>query len=185
MMRNLLIFLLVTLSGQRVVAQASYDSSLTERYLRGYLEEELGFNMPSHCNYMLYDTISSWIGTPYRFAGNAESGVDCSGFVNVLFDRVYGIRIGARNSTDIYKLCQKVDPDELQEGDLLFFRIRSRSRISHVGFYLGNNKFVHASTSQGVMISDMNEPYYKKYFAGAGRHQMLLRNATVLKNPVE
>jgi murein DD-endopeptidase / murein LD-carboxypeptidase len=151
------------------------DSALTSGnfltdYKRSYLEQELGIPLSTGGNLLLYDTISTWLGTPYRFAGNCEKGIDCSGFVNVLFDRVYGKKLGARNSAEIYAGVFKLDKDELQEGDLVFFRI-SRKRVSHVGLYLGNNKFVHASTSRGVIISDLNEPYYKRYFAGAGRYK--------------
>ena len=92
----------------------------------------------------------------------------------MLYDRVFGIHIGARNSSEIYQLVEKIDPNELREGDFVFFRIRSRSRISHVGVYLGEKRFAHASTSKGVVISDLNDPYYKKYFAGAGRHQVMV-----------
>lgn len=145
-------------------------SDLLTGYKTAWLEQELGMPVPPAGNLLLYDTIATWLGTPYRFSGNGEQGIDCSGFVNLLYSRVYGKQLGARNSADIYNSITKLDPDELREGDLVFFRIY-RKRISHVGLYLGNHKFVHASTSRGVIISDLNEPYYHKYFAGAGRLQ--------------
>lgn len=149
------------------------DSIIEETdFLTGYrvswLEQELGIPLSPSGNLLLYDTIATWLGTPYRYSGSCEKGIDCSGFVNVLYDRVFGKRIGARNSAEIYNSVYKLDLSELKEGDLVFFRIY-RKRISHVGLFLGNNKFVHASTSKGVIISDLNEPYYKKFFAGAGR----------------
>lgn len=149
------------------------DSLIEEPdFLTGYrlswLEQELGIPLSPSGNLLLYDTIATWLGTPYRYSGSCEKGIDCSGFVNVLYDRVFGKRIGARNSAEIYSSVYKLDLSELKEGDLVFFRIY-RKRISHVGLFLGNNKFVHASTSKGVIISDLNEPYYRKYFAGAGR----------------
>ena len=68
-----------------------------------------------------------------------------------------------------FKSCKLVyDKDKLKEGDLVFFKIRSK-RISHVGIYLANNFFVHASASQGVMISNLTEGYWQRFFAGAGK----------------
>lgn len=146
------------------------ETDLLTGYKVSWLEQELGIPLKAEGNLLLYDTIATWLGTPYRFAGSCEKGIDCSGFVNVLFDRVYGKRLGARNSAEIYNSIYKLDRSELKEGDLVFFRIY-RHRISHVGLYLGNNKFVHASTSRGVIISDLDEPYYRRYFAGAGRYK--------------
>jgi len=71
-------------------------------------------------------------------------------------------------SKDLYPLMDTVPRDSLQEGDILFFKIR-KGQISHVGIYLGNNKFAHASVHRGVVINDLNEEYYRKYFFRAGR----------------
>ena len=170
---RIIVFIGLLLISANAFSQTGVDSVMPEddfltHYHRSYLTEEIGFPIGANANLMLYDTISNWLGTPYRFSGNCEKGIDCSGFVTVLFDRVYGKRLGARNSAEIYNLVAKVDKDDIQEGDLVFFRIY-RHRVSHIGLYLGNNKFVHASTSRGVIISDLDEPYYKRYFAGAGR----------------
>ena len=146
------------------------DNDVMDGYRRCYYSEEFGFALPENSNLSLYDTLSNWLGTPYRFAGNGERGIDCSGFVTLIYNQVFGKNLGARNSAEIYHKMEKIDRDELHEGDLVFFRIR-RHHISHIGIYLGENKFIHASTSHGVMISDLNEPYYKKYFAGAGRQR--------------
>jgi murein DD-endopeptidase / murein LD-carboxypeptidase len=177
MVRNILVFFILTLPGF-LNAQPAGDSEqiaadLATAYRQSYYSQSLGVDVPVNGNFLFYDTVNTWLGTPYKFAGNCEKGIDCSGFVNMIYDRVYGISLGARNSSDIYTLVSKIDKDDLQEGDLVFFRIRSRYRISHVGVYLGNQKFVHASTSKGVIISDLNEPYYRKYFAGAGRHKTI------------
>jgi murein DD-endopeptidase / murein LD-carboxypeptidase len=173
-MRLLLLCLLLSLSSllwaQGHIKVEPADTEFLSDYHHSYYSQEFGFNVPINYNTMLYDTIVSWLGTPYRFSGNCEKGIDCSGFVNVLYDRVLGIKLGARNSGEIYHLLEKIDTDDLKEGDLVFFSIRKR-RISHIGLYLGNNKFVHSSSSKGVIISDLGEPYYKHHFAGAGRKQ--------------
>jgi murein DD-endopeptidase / murein LD-carboxypeptidase len=93
--------------------------------------------------------------------------VCCSGLTCKLYESVYAKKI-SRASRDIYASSKEIDLADLKEGDFVFFKIESKN-ISHVGVYLLNNKFVHASTKKGVMINDLNEPYYKKYFYKGGR----------------
>lgn len=163
-----LVFLSIFCFSQPVQPIENAESNFLEYYKISYLSQETGLSVSAENNLLLYDTIVNWLGTPYKFAGNCEKGIDCSGFVNMLCDRVYGKRLGARNSAEIFSIVQRINRDELKEGDLVFFRIY-RKKVSHIGLYLGENKFVHASTSKGVIISDLDELYYKKHFAGAGR----------------
>lgn len=119
-------------------------------------------------NERLYTFIDEWWGAPYRLGGNSRRGIDCSNFVNTLMVAVFELN-STGNSIQLYDQSKKLRArDELQEGDLVFFKIH-RKRISHVGVYLGNHRFVHASTSSGVMISALDEPYWQRYYAGAGR----------------
>lgn len=118
-------------------------------------------------NLKLYRFIDSWMGTPYAYGGKTKSGIDCSGFAEQLQLAVYGKKICC-SSAEIFEHCTPVKQNDLQEGDLVFFRINSNS-VSHVGVYLANEKFVHASTQLGVVINSLNEPYYQKYFYQAGR----------------
>lgn len=151
------------------------------QYKKEYISQEIGFQINNDANILLFDTIASWLGTPYRYAGNCMKGVDCSGFVTVLLNRVYGKNIGARNSAEMYQQLTHIKKEEIKEGDLVFFKTR-KSRISHVGLYLGNDRFVHSSTSNGVIISNLNESYYKNRFAGAGRWERDIAESTEKDN---
>jgi lipoprotein Spr len=118
-------------------------------------------------NRTLFDYIYRWWATPYRIGGNSMAGVDCSGFIKGLTLEAFEKEL-PRTSREQSDVCASVSKDELKEGDLVFFKT-SRGGISHVGMYLTNNKFVHASTSVGVTISDLNEVYWKKRLVKIGR----------------
>lgn len=117
-------------------------------------------------NTKMFEFIDEWYGTPYRLGGTTKKGVDCSAFSQFLFASVYGLSI-PRTAREQYTLTDRISRTQLKEGDLIFFN--TRGGISHVGIYLQNNKFVHASTSGGVMISDIFEEYWAKKFVGVGR----------------
>jgi lipoprotein Spr len=129
--------------------------------------EKLGVSEKEIKNKKLYTFIGEWYGTPYKYSGCDKNGIDCSCFTGTLYLKVYGKTV-ARNSALIYKDCERIKTSHLKEGDFVFFKIGSKD-VSHVGIYLKGNKFVHASTSKGVMISDLEEPYFKKYYFEAGR----------------
>ncbi len=114
------------------------------------------------------EEVAGWIGTPYVYGGESKKGVDCSGFVKTLYKDVYNLNL-YRTAFDLVKNCDPVKKKNLKTGDLIFFKINS-DKISHVGIYLDDGKFIHASSSKkGVMVSDLNEAYFKKYFYSAGR----------------
>lgn len=123
-------------------------------------------------DHRLIEFLESWYGTRYRMGGTDRSGVDCSAFVQSFMTSMYGIAV-PRTSREQFDEAEKIKKSELQEGDLVFFRTQRRRGISHVGIYLRNNKFVHASTSSGVMISDLSENYFDTRYAGSGRYKKM------------
>gem|GEM_PF-1451957 len=115
----------------------------------------------------LVNFIEKWLHTRYRKGGSNQSGTDCSGFVNSLYREVYGKKL-SRSSYTMINDVVKIQKSELQEGDLVFFKIR-KGRISHVGFYLNDSYFIHAARRGGVIISSLDEPYYRRTYYTAGR----------------
>lgn len=115
----------------------------------------------------------SLTGTPYKYGGNtSDTGFDCSGFVRYVYGQAAGLSL-PRNALSISQLGTQITKTELKPGDLVFFNTLRRA-FSHVGIYLGENRFIHASsTSTGkVMVSDLNEKYWSKRFNGARRYAL-------------
>lgn len=109
------------------------------------------------------------LGIRYKYGGNnPQNGLDCSGLVRYLFKETFGT-ILPRTSSEISRVGETISPDELKPGDLVFYNTLKR-RFSHVGIYLGNNKFIHSPSAGGeVRVEDMNLSYWKKRFNGARR----------------
>src|ERR1700761_1276297 len=137
-----------------------------ESLAKDYLSQIMGVALSATSNMKLFHFVYDWIGTPYHFGGSSRKGIDCSAFTKKLYSEVFNLDI-KRNSRDIFSMVSPVGRDDLKEGDLVFFKIHSRS-ISHVGVYLGNGRFAHAS-SKGVAISSLDDAYYSRYFYKGGR----------------
>lgn len=121
-------------------------------------------------NHALYIEAARWMGVPYRYGGKTTRGVDCSGLTTQIYKKVYHKKLKANADDQRAKNCRKVTKGKLEEGDLVFFHDgRSKRKATHVGVYLKNGKFIHASSSQGVIISQVNDPYYKKRWMQGGR----------------
>jgi len=116
-------------------------------------------------NVNLFKVLDEWIGTRYRLGGTTKDGIDCSALMQILFTGLYGITL-PRTAREQYDFSRKLSRAQLKEGDLIFFN--TIGGVSHVGMYLQNNKFIHASTG-GVTISDLYEDYWMKKFVGVGR----------------
>ena len=120
-------------------------------------------------NEKLMEYIHQWWAVPYRLGGSTMSGIDCSNFVKGLTNYAYGVDL-PRSSRQQAAFCKEISREELKEGDLVFFN--TGRGISHVGLYMANNNFVHASTSMGVVISSLDEPYWKRRYVKSGRLEM-------------
>lgn len=118
-------------------------------------------------NIPLLEDIENWWGTKYCMGGSTQSCIDCSAFTQTIIHDIYSIQL-PRTAEEQFNMAVPINYTDLKEGDLVFFQTTGRT-ISHVGVYLANNKFAHASVSSGVMISDLNEDYWKKRLRAAGR----------------
>ena len=120
-------------------------------------------------NVDLLEFINDWYHVPYVYGGTSKGGLDCSAFSQTLLYKVYNHKI-PRVANDQWLKSKKIKKAELRQGDLVFFHtFGSRGRVTHVGVYLTNNKFIQASR-HGVIISSLSDPYYKKRYIGAGRY---------------
>ncbi len=117
-------------------------------------------------NLTMYGFIEEWWSARYRYGGTTRKGIDCSALSGLLLATVYGLAV-PRTAHEQYAASERVGREFLQEGDLVFFN--TRGGVSHVGVYLANDRFVHASVSDGVTISNLNDPYYAKKYIGGGR----------------
>lgn len=113
-------------------------------------------------------TVINYLGTPYKFGGNSRKGIDCSAFTRTIFMETFNIEL-PRSTLEQIKIGIPVQRQELKFGDLVFFNTRRRQNPGHVGIYLWDDYFVHASTKFGVIVSSMSGGYYDKRFVGARR----------------
>ncbi len=134
------------------------------------LSESLGFPVSQDDDIELFNEVKSWLGAPYRAAGNDKSGVDCSGLIYEIYGKIYSKEV-ARHTAGIYDQCQSINQSDAKAGDLVFFRTdgKMEEKPNFAGIYLKNDYFVIVSSSKGVTISSLNSSYYKKNFVTAGR----------------
>ncbi|CAM3837313.1 NlpC/P60 family protein [Arcobacter cloacae] len=116
-------------------------------------------------NNELFDFYSQWEGVRYKLGGSNKSGIDCSGFIQKAFKEKFDLEM-PRTTVSQSKIGKEIDKNELEVGDLVFFKT---GRTNHVGIYIDNGKFMHASTKIGVTISDLQNEYFKKSYWKAQR----------------
>lgn len=109
----------------------------------------------------LYTQLEKWQGAPYQMGGLSKGGIDCSGFVYLTYKDHFGIEL-PRTTGQQAKSGQPVDVTVLQAGDLVFFK--TGILVKHVGIYVENGEFLHASTGKGVMLSKLSDPYWSSHY---------------------
>ena len=114
----------------------------------------------------LYLFITDWVGVKYKFGGLDKDGIDCSGFALLLEKQIFGIDL-PRISRDQASAVRQKNQNKLDEGDLIFFAFGG-GNVDHVGVYLNNGYFVHASTTRGVIVDDLNLPVYQNAMVKTG-----------------
>ncbi|AXI99672.1 lipoprotein Spr/probable lipoprotein NlpC [Cyclonatronum proteinivorum] len=114
----------------------------------------------------LMQQYQQWRGTPYRLGGITQQGVDCSAFVMLVFRNGFGVEI-PRTTDQQMRHGTRIRPQQLRVGDLVFFQTGRNTR--HVGIVLSGGRFMHASTSQGVIIDELNQAYWQQRFTVARR----------------
>ena len=157
--------LVVSLSSCRSAAPRLDYKALARASVR------LGVDIRLEDNHKLYIEAAEWMGVPYRTGGESKRGTDCSGLTCQIYKKVYHTKL-SRNTEGQKKESSEVAKRNLREGDLVFFTSsRSGRKVAHVGIYLKDGKFIHASTSQGVIVSRLDEPYYTKHWISGGRQR--------------
>lgn len=111
---------------------------------------------------------NKWLGVPYKYGGETRSGIDCSALVQNVFRSSLSIHM-PRSSSKQADYCKTIKRDQVIEGDLLFFSTPGSGNIGHVGIYIGNGCMIHASSSRGVVVSNISDDYFTRHFLKAGR----------------
>lgn len=106
----------------------------------------------------LVEHYTEWKGTPYKMGGQSKWGIDCSAFVQLTYNKVFGKTV-PRTTEQLSQSGKKITLAEAQVGDLILFKTGTKQR--HAGIYIGDGKFIHASTSKGVVTSKMETPYWR------------------------
>jgi cell wall-associated NlpC family hydrolase len=127
---------------------------------------------PAHMEQRLRAEVSQWEGTPHRMGGTSRRGIDCSGFVQRLYRDIFALQIPRSTNLQV-KSGRAIDISRLRTGDLVFFRLPHKK--GHVGIYLGQAEFAHASTTKGVMISSLREHFWRQSYWTARRYLEIRR----------
>lgn len=154
---------------QPPVVQTSVDEPSTEQMAE--LTDDESYELPSLADSMLAHGLSL-VGTRYRPGGTSvQSGFDCSGFVGFLYKQELGIQLPRSTREMITLDAPKVARSDLEPGDIIFFNNRGRGRVSHAGIYLGDNQFIHSSSSRsgGVRVDSLADRYWNSSYMLAKR----------------
>jgi len=145
--------------------QTSYTNTYSELNNLPFPSASLE-NTLSSVDYKLQSFYNEWRGVKYKWGGNSKRGIDCSAFIQQAYKKSFNIKIPRTTKTQV-KVGKTIKRSQLKLGDLVFFKTGYDQR--HVGIYLDNGKFMHASTKRGVIISKLNNSYYNRHYWTAKR----------------
>ena len=141
----------------------------------GNYDKMKSFNVPFTPREKILFEVIKFLDTPYKYGGNTENGIDCSAFTKQVYQSSIALEL-PRSTREQFKVGENISKYDLKFGDLVYFNTTKRSYPGHVGIYLGDDQFVHASRSLGVTVSSLSDLYYKKRFVGARRVENIERN---------
>ncbi|MDR1726243.1 MAG: C40 family peptidase [Bacteroidales bacterium] len=162
-MKNIILAILIL--SLIMLASCATQKKLPERLFDSNQEKKSTENKN---NDTLTHYCNLWLGSPYKFGGLSRKGVDCSGFVFCFYRDLYNVTLPRRSADMIFAVNVIANKDSIQTGDIVFFQDKT-GNINHVGVYLENNQFIHSSTSKGVIISNLEDKYWKQHYRCAGR----------------
>ena len=148
------------------------EKDLDKSKIVANIEKFKSFNIALTPREKILLEIIKFLDTPYQYGGKTGDGMDCSAFTGIVYKNSMSIDL-PRSSREQYKVGDDIDKDELKFGDLVFFNTTRRSKPGHVGIFIGENQFVHASRKLGVTVSSLDEEYYKKRYMGARRIEQI------------
>ncbi|WP_353121903.1 C40 family peptidase [Dysgonomonas capnocytophagoides] len=169
-----LLCIIIAISAVDAKNKKRSSAKTSSKAKRELVEKKIGIEIPKDSTNQkltsLYNEAMDWLKTPYRRGGMSSRGMDCSGLTGTIYKNVFGVTL-QRSSNDISRIdVNDVSKNELRPGDLVFFSTSRRGkRVNHVGVFLGNRHFIHASTSNGVIISSLDEAYYQRTWVKGGR----------------
>ena len=129
-----------------------------------------GFDYTTIREKMLMEVIK-YLNTPYKYGGTTKDGIDCSAFTQTIYKDVFNINLERSARLQYTQGSEVTNGNELKVGDLVFFNTRKRVKPGHVGIYIGDKLFAHASTKKGVTITSIDYDYYSRTFMGARRFE--------------
>jgi cell wall-associated NlpC family hydrolase len=154
-MKNLRNILLGALAALAILFAPSFDDQKVEASTKVIASNDI------------QNVSQKYKGIRYKYGGTTTAGFDCSGYVQFVYKQL-GVKLD-RSTSAMYSKGTSVSKANLQVGDLVFFKTTA-AKVGHVGIYIGNNKFIHSSTSKGVVVTDINDKYYwGKRYVGAKR----------------
>lgn len=143
----------------KTVDNIEIKSASLEHLIEEKIKEER--KSSTNLNEKLYNFYSEWKGVKYKFGGNSKNGIDCSALIQIAFKEKLDLDI-PRTTKLQSKTGYEIEKSDLNTGDLVFFKTGKNSR--HVGIYLDNGEFIHASTKKGVTISKLDNVYFKRHY---------------------